>query len=77
MYLYNIASIYQDDTIFEECIELEEELENWIHSVDKDTFLSYFDSKYDLDILNNKKMFFNFFSKKSELHSLGKTDFGA
>ncbi len=45
MYLYNIVIIYQDDTIFEEYIEIEENIEleknmeNWIHCVDKDTFL--------------------------------------
>lgn len=66
MYLYNIVNIYQDDTIFEECTELEENLEKWVHNVDKDTFLAYFDRNYDLDILNNKKMLFDFFSKKPE-----------
>lgn len=66
MYLYNIATIYQDDTIFEECTELEENLDKWIHCVDKDTFLAYFDRKYDLELLNNKKMLFDFFSEKSE-----------
>lgn len=75
MYLYNIVNIYHDDTIFEECDELEENLEEWIHKIDKDTFLAYFDSKYDLDILNDKKMFFNFFLKKSESADLWKKDF--
>lgn len=77
MYLYNIVSIYQDDTIFEECNELEENLEKWIHWVNEDTFFAYFDRKYDLDILNDKKMFFNFFSKKSELHNICNSDFRA
>lgn len=67
MYLYNIINIYQDDTIFEECNEVEENLEEWIHWVNEDTFWAYF-GKYDLNILNDKKMFFNLFSKKSGLN---------
>ncbi|OAA92168.1 hypothetical protein [Clostridium ljungdahlii] len=69
MYLYNIVSIYQDDTIFEEDLEFNENLENWIHHIDEDTLLAYFNSKYDLDILNDKKIFFNIFSNKPKLHS--------
>ncbi|WP_411678829.1 hypothetical protein [Clostridium thailandense] len=70
MYLYNIVSVYQDDTIIEEGIDFEEYLECWIHYIDQDTILSYFDMKHDLDVLNNKKMFFDFFSEKPKLDKI-------
>lgn len=70
MYLYNIVSIYQDDTIFEECFDLEENLNKWIHCVDKDAFLAYFDRKYDVESLNDKKIFFDFFSEEPKLHKI-------
>lgn len=70
MYLYNIVNVYQDDTILEECTEFEEYLENWVHNIDENTFLAYFDRKHDLDMLNSKKMIFNFFSEKPRLHNI-------
>lgn len=77
MYLYNIVSIYEDDTIFEENFEFEEYMEDWIHKIDENTLLCYFSSKHDLDISNGKKIFSNVFSNKPQLHSLCKKNFGS
>lgn len=77
MYLYNIASIYQDDTIFEENLEFEEYMEDWVHKIDENTLLDYFNNKHDLNILNEKKIFSNVFSNKPKLHNLYKKNFGS
>ncbi|AWI05905.1 hypothetical protein [Clostridium drakei] len=77
MYLYNIASIYQDDTIFEENLEVEEYMEDWVHKIDENTLLDYFNSKHDLNILNEKKIFSDVFSNKPKLHNLYKKNFGS
>ncbi|AKN31482.1 hypothetical protein Ccar_11665 [Clostridium carboxidivorans P7] len=77
MYLYNIVSIYEDDTLFEENFEFEEYMEDWIHKIDENTLLCYFSSKHDLDILNEKKIFSNVFSNKPKVYGVCKKNFGS
>lgn len=69
MYLYNIISMYQDDTIFEEDLEFSDSLKRWIHCIDENTLLAYFNSKYDGDTLNSKKIFCNFLPQKLKFNN--------
>lgn len=72
MYLYNIISIYQDDTIFEEDFEFSDSLKSWIHCIDENTLVAYFNSGYDLDTLNDKKIFCDFLPQELKFNNCQK-----
>ncbi|AZV57198.1 hypothetical protein [Clostridium sp. AWRP] len=72
IYLYNIIIMYQDDTIFEEDFEFSDSLKKWIHCIDENTLLAYFNSGYDGDTLNDKKIFCDFLPQEFKFDNLEK-----
>ncbi|MCR4435145.1 MAG: hypothetical protein QHH06_07155 [Clostridiales bacterium] len=69
LYLYNIVSIYQDQSIFSEDIPFEKVIDQWIHNIDEDTLCAYFNTRTDSEGLNDKKLFIGPFLKKSKLYA--------